>query len=98
MDFGIATPNPGNVIAASVLLPVLCTVTVGLRFYTRYVQKSRVLLDDWLTLPALVCIPSACGEKARSSMISSPQILTIGMGVASVIGKWTECAGILPFK
>ena len=66
MSSGIATPNPGNVIAASIVLPVLCTVTVALRFYARYVQGSKVLLDDWLTLPALVCLPKRIREKVKS--------------------------------
>jgi hypothetical protein len=66
MFCGIATPKPGNVIAASVVLSVLCTVSVTLRFYTRYVQKSKLLLDDWLTLPALVGLPKSVHGRARS--------------------------------
>lgn len=54
MSSGVTTPSPGNVIAASIVLSVLCTVAVALRFFARYVQRNKVLVDDWLTLPALI--------------------------------------------
>lgn len=33
----------------------ICTVVVAARFYTRIGQKAKIGIDDWLTLPALVC-------------------------------------------
>ena len=32
----------------------LTTVSVALRFYTRYKQEAPLKLDDWFTLPAWV--------------------------------------------
>ena len=46
--------TPGSVIAVSVVFPVLGMIAVALRFYTRYSQKARFAMDDWLVLPALV--------------------------------------------
>ena len=44
------------VIAAGAIWPPVCTTAVCLRFYTRHVQNNRLLADDWLLIPALVCI------------------------------------------
>ncbi|MCJ1245345.1 hypothetical protein MMC30_002549 [Trapelia coarctata] len=55
---GYATPE--SLIAMSITLPTLGLVAVALRFYTRHGQKARLMLDDWLILPAwgMSCI---CG-------------------------------------
>ena len=45
-----------HVIAAAVILPVLDLIAVGLRFYTRRKQRISPQADDWLTIPALVCL------------------------------------------
>ena len=47
--------SPSGVIAISAILPAIGIVAVALRFYTRYQQKTSLAIDDWLTLPALVC-------------------------------------------
>ena len=46
--------GPPLVISASAILPSLCILAVGLRFYTRRKQHEDLRLDDWLTIPALV--------------------------------------------
>ena len=46
--------GPPLVISASAILPSLCILAVGLRFYTRRKQHEDLRLDDWLTMPALV--------------------------------------------
>ncbi|OJZ84467.1 hypothetical protein ASPFODRAFT_62422 [Aspergillus luchuensis CBS 106.47] len=45
--------NPAAIITISILFPILGTLTVILRFYTRKSTKSVLWIDDWLTLPAL---------------------------------------------
>ncbi|PYH58625.1 uncharacterized protein BO96DRAFT_245300 [Aspergillus niger CBS 101883] len=45
--------TPAAIITISILFPVLGTLTVILRFYTRRKTKSVLWIDDWLTLPAL---------------------------------------------
>ncbi|MCJ1312463.1 hypothetical protein MMC25_006137 [Agyrium rufum] len=49
--------SPASIIAVGAVFPVLCTIAVGLRFYTRHVQKARLMADDWLTIPTLVNRP-----------------------------------------
>ena len=39
--------TPGAIFALSTVLPVLGGASVVLRFYTRKVQKARVMMDDW---------------------------------------------------
>lgn len=46
--------TPAALITISILFPVLGTLTVILRFYTRRKTKSVLWIDDWLTLSALV--------------------------------------------
>ena len=46
--------TPGGVLAVSIALPILSIIAVFLRFYTRRLQKAKLGIDDWLTLPALV--------------------------------------------
>lgn len=53
----VVAPSPGATIAAGAVWPPLCAAAVALRFYARRVQGERLLLDDWLTIPALVCCP-----------------------------------------
>ena len=44
----------GQVIAAAIVLPVLGIVAVTLRFRARAHQKSKLGVDNWLIIPALV--------------------------------------------
>ena len=48
--------TPSLVIPVASVFPLLCTIIVGLRFYTRRLQGARTRIDDWLVLPALVSI------------------------------------------
>lgn len=50
--------DPAYVLAAGVVFPVICSIIVGLRFYTRKWQKTKCGPDDWLALLALVSIRS----------------------------------------
>jgi hypothetical protein len=34
----------------------LCTISVGLRFYGRRLQKQPLRADDWIMIPALVSL------------------------------------------
>ncbi len=56
----VIAPSPSNVVAAGAVLPSLCAIIVALRFYTRRAQRARLLLDDWLTIPALVRSVALC--------------------------------------
>lgn len=55
----VAIISPGTIIAAGVVFPALGVVFVALRFYTRCIQKARLMMDDYLTLPALVSMRHA---------------------------------------
>ncbi|MCJ1396026.1 hypothetical protein MMC18_008913 [Xylographa bjoerkii] len=46
--------SPFAVVAVGIILPVLDAVAVALRFYTRRLQRLPLLIDDWLTIPALI--------------------------------------------
>lgn len=54
MSSGVIAPSPKLILVAGFAWPVVCAVAVALRFYTRRVQNTRLLADDWLTIPALV--------------------------------------------
>lgn len=45
---------PGGTYAVSILLPALGIIFVGLRVYTRFLQRLSLGPDDWLMMPALV--------------------------------------------
>ena len=49
-----ASTSPSGLIAMSCVLPILCIVAVGLRFWLRGRQKSQLKIDDWLMVPGLV--------------------------------------------
>lgn len=48
--------TPAACIAISILFPVLGIIVVGLRCYTKKRAKLPLWVDDWLTIPALVCL------------------------------------------
>ena len=54
MASGVGAPSPLLILLAGAVLPPICVLFVALRFYIRRVQGSRLLTDDWLTIPALV--------------------------------------------
>ena len=49
--------SAGEVLAAGVVLPIVCLACVMLRFVARGSQKVRPGLDDWLLVPAAVSLP-----------------------------------------
>ncbi|KAL2043609.1 hypothetical protein N7G274_003916 [Stereocaulon virgatum] len=46
----------GNVIAAGAALPAVGIIVVALRYWTRVKRKTRLGIDDWLMVPALLCV------------------------------------------
>jgi hypothetical protein len=48
------TLNPGEFIAAAVVLPLLDTVCVALRFYSKRKRAIKYEIEDWLVVPAWV--------------------------------------------
>ncbi len=46
--------TPGEQYALAIVLPLLATLFVGLRFLARHLRKNFLLWDDWLTVVALV--------------------------------------------
>ena len=78
--------TPGAVIVVAAVFPVLSIVAVGLRFYARWLQKIRLLADDWLLVPALVRTlhPRTSIERNINDL---QQGLIIGMGIALIIGE-----------
>lgn len=46
--------NPASTYTVSILLPILGIIIVGLRVYTRVLQRMSLGIDDWLVVPALV--------------------------------------------
>lgn len=46
--------SPGSLDAVCDTFLALSVVTVGLRFYTRSVQKLPLAIDDWAMLPCVV--------------------------------------------
>ena len=51
--------DAGQVRSIGSAIPVVCIVIVGLRFLTRILQRTRLGLDDWLSLGGLVGIQNA---------------------------------------
>jgi hypothetical protein len=42
--------------AIGITLPIVCVLVVALRYWTRYLQKVKVGVDDWFILAGLVRI------------------------------------------
>lgn len=51
---GLRYNNPAGLIVASVILEILTTLGVGLRFYSRRWKRQSILLSDWLILIAWI--------------------------------------------
>ncbi|KAF2193118.1 hypothetical protein K469DRAFT_489822, partial [Zopfia rhizophila CBS 207.26] len=45
--------SPGATLAAGIGFPIACVIVVAARFLTRRFLRSEILIDDWLTIPAL---------------------------------------------
>ena len=82
----VDAPSPSNVIAAGVVWPLLCAIVVALRFYTRRAQGARLLLDDWMTIPALVRMTRLEGASESTLMKWLALGLDIWFGCGS--GLW----------
>ena len=54
MSQAVVTPSAGNTMAAGIVFPAVCAIVVGTRFSAKRYLGSNLLIDDWLTLPALV--------------------------------------------
>lgn len=50
--------TPGHVVAAGIGLSFLDIVAVAMRFAARKSQRQPLKADDWLLVPATVCLPS----------------------------------------
>lgn len=55
-DMSIIPINPGEIIALGAIWPPVCAIVLGLRIYSRRHQNVKLGLDDWLIIPAFVCI------------------------------------------
>ena len=51
----LAENQGSGIVAANLVVAILATISVGLRFLSRRVQKTVFGIDDWLILAALVC-------------------------------------------
>ena len=54
-ELGFPYVSPGQMYAATTVLPVLGIALVALRMQRRVVTKAGLRIDDWLLLAALVC-------------------------------------------
>ncbi|KAF2232282.1 hypothetical protein EV356DRAFT_517582 [Viridothelium virens] len=57
---GIATRE--SAIAIGICFPILGAILIALRFYTRWLQKVPRQVDDWLCLPAWLCVTGCCAS------------------------------------
>ncbi|KAI0401687.1 hypothetical protein F4802DRAFT_579425 [Xylaria palmicola] len=48
--------EPGYVIAAAILIPLLDIVAVSLRFWARTKQREKLKADDWLMIPSIILV------------------------------------------
>ncbi|CAG8955511.1 hypothetical protein HYFRA_00009463 [Hymenoscyphus fraxineus] len=56
----MSTTSWQGITALSTALPVLCTITVGLRFHARIRQKADLEFDDWAQIPSLLLFIGMC--------------------------------------
>ncbi|KAK9771884.1 putative Integral membrane protein [Seiridium cardinale] len=56
LQLPFALVTPGQVLAAGIVLPLVCIACVGLRFYVRRLQKTSPGVDDWLIAVGVVFI------------------------------------------
>ncbi|KAL6706563.1 hypothetical protein ACN47E_005319 [Coniothyrium glycines] len=55
MGNGVTAPSPTAVYACGIVFPVVCAIVVGIRFQSKRHSKMQLVVDDWLTVPALIC-------------------------------------------
>ena len=69
-----AGASPSGTIAVSSTLPILCTISVALRFNIRRSQKSRLQMDDWTILVALVLVITMGAAAILGELCILPQL------------------------
>ena len=69
--------SPQSVTAAGIILPLLGSVSVGLRFYARSYRRLALQADDWLALAAAVS-PSRLSDNDLLIVFADPS-----MGIGS---------------
>ncbi|KAI1456855.1 hypothetical protein F4805DRAFT_458249 [Annulohypoxylon moriforme] len=68
-----------SAIAVGFSFPIIDGILVGLRFYTRQKLKTERELDDWLCIPAWLCLTGCCAAllagvyKGAFTDVSSPE-------------------------
>lgn len=50
--------TPAAMYGIATSMTILALVAIALRFYARYIKKTGYSWDDWMILPAMVCIGS----------------------------------------
>lgn len=59
VEYNISSQGPNkasNLLILATTLPILCLVTIALRFNIRRYQKLPLQADDWILLPALILV------------------------------------------
>ncbi|QKX61575.1 uncharacterized protein TRUGW13939_08727 [Talaromyces rugulosus] len=54
LPFAFITPS--EVLAAAIVLPLLCIFFIAVRFYVRHIQKQEISVDDWMGVVAMLLI------------------------------------------
>ena len=68
----ILAPSREQSLALGIVFPILCALTVALRFYVRRRKAVPLLADDWLTIPAWICTTGVCITIIYGDWESSP--------------------------
>ncbi|KAI9687075.1 MAG: hypothetical protein M1822_002485 [Bathelium mastoideum] len=82
----VGYPNPAANYVVAIMLPVIGTVLVGVRFALRLARKMSLKADDWFCLPALVRyarpkLSGAFSPTAITPQNAIPTILKIGISI-----------------
>ncbi|KAI0174125.1 hypothetical protein BJ166DRAFT_605780 [Pestalotiopsis sp. NC0098] len=85
--------TPGQVLAAGIVLPIVCTLCVILRFYIRRLQQAPIGVDDWLVAIGVIFITGmgAClitGERLR--VFGYPTPVPAGTNVTEAYGLFLD--------
>ncbi len=67
----VIAPSPANTIACGLIFPIVSGAIVALRFYCRNLQGAKLLIDDWLTIPAWVSLLEITGDESCRSTNST---------------------------
>jgi len=46
--------SPGKMYAIATVMTLLAMTAIGLRFYARRIKQTKLMLDDYMILPAMV--------------------------------------------